>query len=447
MWCRNRVARGPHRGSRGFLGQKLPEYMVPAAFVLLKRLPLTPSGKVNRRTLPAAEPGRPEDAGAPVPPRTPVEAVVAGIWAELLGVQKVGIHDNFFELGGHSLLAARVLSRMHDALQVELPLHCLFEGSTVAGLAGHVEAARQQAGRTSEVPALAPVNLEGDLPLSFAQQRLRFLDQLQPGGTAYNIPYAVRLTGPLNLAGLEQTLEEIVRRHAVLRTTYTAVAGQPSQRIAPAAPWTLPVLDLSGLPDAEREPELHRLLKAETRQPFDLARDSMLRGRLLRLGEQDHVLVLTLHHIAADGWSLSVLFTELTTLYAAFAACRPSPLPDLPLQYADYAVWQRHWLQGEVLEETVGIFAHPARRCPGAYLELPTDFSRPAVQSYRGARQPLVLDQELTKALGELSRREGVTLFMTLLAAFQTLLARYSGQEDIVVGCPIAGHGAPSWKE
>ncbi len=281
-------------------------------------------------------------------------------------------------------------------------------------------------------------------PLSFAQQRLWFIDQLEPGSSMYNIPLALRLTGPLDAAIFERSLSEVVRRHDVLRTTFWTVAGEPVQRIGAAAPLRLPVTDLGGLPEAEREGEVRRLLAEEAQQPFNLSEDLMLRAGLLRLDEQTHVFYMTLHHIAADGWSVGVLFRELTALYAAFSrdpeyrVPRPSPLTDLPIQYADFALWQRKWLQGDVLEE---LLAYWKRHLEGAppVLELPMDHPRPAVQTYRGAREGLVFDRGLWEALKQLSRQEGVTDFMTLLAAFQTLLYRYSGQEDVVVGTPIAG--------
>ncbi|MBV8887999.1 MAG: amino acid adenylation domain-containing protein [Chroococcidiopsidaceae cyanobacterium CP_BM_RX_35] len=274
-------------------------------------------------------------------------------------------------------------------------------------------------------------------PVSFAQQRLWFLEQLVPGNPFYNVPTAVLLTGSLNVAALEQTFNEIVRRHEALRTTFRIVEGEPVQVIAPS--WHLPLslVDLQELPEAEREAEVQRLLTAEFQQPFELSQGSLLRIKLLQLGEAEHVLMLTMHHIVADGWSAGVLLRELGTLYNAFSIGQPSPLVDLPIQYADFAYWQREWLQGEVLVTQMAYWQQQLDDVPLG-LDLPTDRPRPVLPTFRGARQFLMLPVELSEGLSTLSAREGVTLFMTLLAAFQTLLYRYTGQEDIVVGSPIA---------
>lgn len=421
---------------RGFLKQKLPEYMVPSTFVMLDTLPLTPSGKVNRRALPAPDLARPELDKSFIAPRTPTEEVLVGIWAQVLGVERVGIYDDFFELGGHSLLATQIISRMRQTFGVELPLRRLFETPTVTGLAQSVEAARQAAQGLS-APPLRPVPRDGDLPLSFGQQRLWFLDQLEPGSAAYNVPAAVRLKAQLNVAALEQSLNEVVRRHEVLRTTFATVEGQPVQIIAPSLTLTVPVIDLQALPEAERETEIQRLLTEEAQQPFDLARGPLLRPTLLQLSAEEYIVSLTMHHIVCDGWSAKVLVRELAVLYVASCAGQPSPLSALPVQYADFAHWQQQWLQGDALEAQL---AYWKQRLAGAppLLALPTDQPRPIVQTYRGATHSLALPKTLTEGLKALSRQEGVTLFMTLFATFQTLLHRYTGQEDIVVGTPIA---------
>jgi len=297
------------------------------------------------------------------------------------------------------------------------------------------------AARLTEFP-LQRVSRDGNLPLSFAQQRLWFFDQLEPGSSAYNISTGFRLTGPLDVAALERSLNEIVRRHEALRTSFAVVDGQPVQVIAPAERFKLALVDLQKLPEAERETEARRLASEEAQGPFDLARGPLVRAGLLRLGEREHVLLLTMHHILSDGWSMGVLFRELSVLYEAFSNGDPSPLPELPVQYADFAVWQRQWLQGEVLEEQLSYWRERLGGAPPV-LHLPTDRPRPAVQTYRGARKTLRLPNKLTDALKVLSRREEVTLFMTLLSAFKTLLCRYTGQEDIVVGSPIAGRTRP----
>jgi len=274
-------------------------------------------------------------------------------------------------------------------------------------------------------------------PTSFAQQRLWFFDELERASSVYNIPSAFRLTGPLNVAALEQSLNEIVRRHETLRTTFAVEDGQPMQVIAPALAVTLGVVNLRELGKIEREAEARRLAAEEAQRPFDLAHGLLVRLSLLRLDEEDHVLLLTMHHVVSDGWSMEVFFRELSVLYEAFSARKPSPLPELPIQYADFAVWQREWLRGEVLQAQLFYWRKQLDGAP-AVINLPSDRHRPALQSYRGERQSFELSKELTHGLKALSRKEDVTLFMALLAGFQTLLHRYTGQDDIAVGSPIA---------
>ncbi|MGE0127977.1 MAG: amino acid adenylation domain-containing protein [Blastocatellales bacterium] len=425
---------------RRFLQQKLPDYMTPAAFVTLDTLPLTSNGKIDRRALPAPEQSRPELAEAFVAPRNPVEELLAGIWTDVLEIERVGVHDNFFDLGGHSLLATKLFSRIRDTFQVELPLADLFDSSTVAALAERIELAKREAQGPS-LPPLMPVarpvaREDGYLPLSYTQQRLWFLDQLEPGSSAYNIPAAVRLTGMLDTEAIAQSFNEIVRRHESLRATFVTVNGQPAQLIASAQTLNLPVMDLCGLPETERESEAMRMAAEEARQSFDLARGPLLRLRLLKLGGEEHIALMTMHHIISDGWSIGILIREFAALYEAFTAGRPSPLPDLPIQYSDFAIWQQEWLQGEALGTQL---AYWKRQLAGlTALELPTDRPRPPVQTFRGAWQSLLLSAEQAESLKALSRREGVTLFMTLLAAFQTLLHHDTNQDDIVVGADIA---------
>jgi amino acid adenylation domain-containing protein len=421
---------------REHLRKALPAYMLPAAFMRLDALPLLPNGKVDRRALPMPD-GREEHEHRYVPPRTPAEEVLAGIWAEVLRRDRVGVDDDFFALGGHSLLATQMLARVRAALGVELPLRALFEAPTIARLAERVEAAREQGARPA-APPLVPMPRESTLPLSYAQQRLWLIDQLEPGSATYNIPLAMRLDGALDAGALERSLVEILRRHEALRTTFTTVAGEPRQVIAAVPSFSLPVVDLASLPEPAREAESQRLAIEDANRPFDLSRGPLLRAALLRLEERAHVLLLNMHHVVSDGWSIGVLTSELTVLYEAFSAGRPSPLPELRIQYTDYALWQREWLSGEVLAAQLAYWKEHLRGAPAA-LDLPLDRPRPAVESHRGAMLPILLPRELSTALGLLSRREGVTLFMTLLAAFQVLLHRHSGQDDIVVGSPIAG--------
>ncbi|MBZ4423385.1 condensation domain-containing protein, partial [Myxococcus sp. RHSTA-1-4] len=419
---------------RAALKQRLPEHMVPSAFVVLDALPLTPNGKVDRKALPVPE--APASTSGFTAPRTPTEELLAGLWAQVLGVEQVGADDHFFELGGHSLLATQVISRIRSTFGVELPLRALFEAPVLSSLARRIDTAVHA--RTVQAPPLVPVPRTGALPLSFAQQRLWVIDQLEPGGAAYNIPTALRLRGPLDVAAMERAFTALVERHESLRTTFAVQDGEPVQVIHAPPRFPLAVVDLSTLPPAECEAEARRLVSREAQRPFDLANGPVFRALLLRLGEQDHVLLGTMHHIVSDGWSMGVLVRELAALYASQATGQDSHLPALPIQYADFAAWQRAWLRGEALERQLGYWR---QQLSGAapVLELPTDKPRPAVQSHRGAWQPVLLSKPLTEALLALCRREGLTPFMALLAAWQVLLARYSGQDDVSVGSPIAG--------
>ena len=403
--------------------------MVPAAFVFLEQMPLTPNGKLNRKAFPAPEVGTSEEVIER--PRTPVEEIVAGIWAEVLKLEKVGIHDNFFELGGHSLLATQVISRLSKAMGVELPLRLLFQFATVAGIAREVEQGWRQ-GAVEMTPPILTVNRERALPLSFAQQRLWFLEQLEPGTAVYNVPAGVRLGGEVNREGLQWALSEIMRRHEVLRTSFPAEEGRARQCIAEPSEMPLPVIDVS----ENGEALARQLAEEEAVRPFDLEHGPVWRSTLLRLGAEDHVLMVTMHHIASDGWSAGILVSEFVELYTAWQEQRAATLPDLGVQYADFAVWQRDCLQGEVLERQTEYWKEQLQDL--VPLELPSDRARPAVASHRGATHHFVIGVELAAGLRELSRREGVTLFMTLLAAFDVLLARYSGLWDIAVGTDIA---------
>jgi acyl carrier protein len=411
--------------------------MLPSVFVLLDELPLTSNGKVDRKALRESELAGEGNEGEYVAPGTPTEEVLANIWAGVLGVERVGANDSFFDLGGHSLLATQVISQVRQIFQVEVAMRDLFESPTVAGLAGRVERLLAEGGGIESAP-LVRVPRDGALPLSFAQQRLWFIDQLMTGQPLYHVPTTVRLRGPLDAGVFQQCLAEIVRRHETLRTSFPTVGGEPVQLISPAQEaWTLPLIDLSDLPEAEQTAEINRLTSEDARRPFDLARGPVMRTTLVRLGAEDHVVLFTLHHIASDGWSMGVLINEVATLYAAFIEGRESPLPELPIQYADFAVWQREWLTGEVMESQLAYWREQlGEDLP--VLELPADRPRPAIQTHRGATQMIVLPATLSEKLKTLSRREGATLFMTLMAAFQTLLFRHSGQEEIIVGTDIA---------
>ncbi len=434
MWPPRREARPTANELRDFLKDKLPEHMVPAIFMLLDAFPLTVNGKVDRRALPTPDGRQPELDEVFVACRTPTEELLAAIWSQVLGVERVGIYDNFFQLGGHSLLATQVVSRIREAFQVEMPLRRLFEAPTVAGLAEDLDIG---GGIGLEAPPIVPVPRDGELPLSFAQQRLWFIDQLEPGGSVYNFPAAVRLKGPLNVMALKQSLNEIVKRHEALRTTFAIVDGRPVQVIAPLLTLTLPIVDLRELSEPEREREVQRLATNEAQRPFDLAEGPLVRATVLRLGENEHVGLLTMHHIVSDGWSVGILIREMAVLYEAFCSATPTSLPELPIQYADFAHWQRQWLEGGVLETQLTYWKQLLLGAP-PFLELPTDHPRPAVQTFRGAHQSFLLPKTMGDRLKTLSRQEGVTLFMTLLAAFKILLHAYTNQDDLVIGTPTA---------
>ena len=423
---------------RAYLKQRLPEYMIPSALVTLDELPRTPNGKIDRRALPEPELTRAqaEDYSAP---RTSFEEGIADIWSELLHVKRIGHDDNFFDLGGHSLLATQAISRIRDLFKVEIPLRKFIETPTLRSLAFEVEAGLGS-GTGVSLPPVRPTLRENDLPLSFGQRRLWLLQQLQPDSSFYNLGITLSLRGQLNLQALRHSLEEIIRRHEALRTAFPMRDGQPRQHISPDLPTNLRVIDLTGSHADSQQIEQSALALAqeEARQPFDLSTGPLWRSLLLRLDDDQHLLLLCLHHIISDGWSTSILVRELATLYEAFSAGHPSPLPSLPVQYGDYTLWQHQHLTGEALAAQLNYWREQLAGAQ-AVLELPTDRVRPAVQSYRGATLGFGVERALSQRLEELSRREGVTLFMTLLATFNVLLQRYSHQEDIVVGTPIAG--------
>ncbi|HEX7243842.1 MAG TPA: condensation domain-containing protein, partial [Longimicrobiaceae bacterium] len=368
--------------------------------------------------------------------RTPVEEVLSGIYAEVLGTGPFGVEDGFFERGGHSLLAMRVVSRIGRAFGVEVPLRAIFEAPTVAGLARRVETLRGAGARVA--PPIEHVPHDGELPLSFAQQRLWLVDRLDPGNPAYNMPGALRLRGPLDTAALRASVGGLALRHEALRTTFAARAGVPVQVVHPPAPAALPELDLRGVAAAEREREAGRLAAEEAMRPFDLERGPLLRTTLLRLGEADHVLLFTLHHLVGDGWSMDVLQRDLSALYAAFSRRGEPALPEPPVRYADFAVWQRAWLSGAVLEEQIRFWKEELRGAP-PLLEIPTDRPRTAGGHPRSGSHRFALPAGVASRLRALSRHEGATLFMATLATWQALLGRYAGQDDVVVGTPVAG--------
>ena len=420
---------------RESLKQKLPGAMVPSAFMFLDALPLTPNGKVDRKALPP--PDFTADSETPfVAPRTETEKTLARIWGEVLELPQVGIHENFFDLGGHSLKATQVIARAFSAFQVEVPLHDLFSSPTVAELAEKIDALRPATSSVAPVPAQYERN--GHMPLAFAQERLWFMEQFEPGQSFNNIPVAIRLEGALNFNALERAVAEIVRRHKTLRTAFHNDGGRPVAVVDPEATVRIPTVDLGSLTASKREAEAKRLMLEEARRPFDLAQSPLLRVKLIRLANDEHLLLLTTHHIVCDGWSMGVFYRELTALYQEFSQQQSALLPDLPFDYADFARSQRGQLRGGALEKLLGFWKQQLNGAPTT-LNLPTDRPRPPVQTYSGATQHFALPARLAVELSRLSRKEDVTLFMLLITAFQALLHRYTGQEDLLVGSPVAG--------
>ncbi|MEM7714779.1 MAG: amino acid adenylation domain-containing protein, partial [Cyanobacteria bacterium P01_A01_bin.68] len=450
---------------REFLQGKLPGYMIPSSYMMLEEFPLTPNRKVDRKALPNPEQIQIQERVF-IAPRTPIEELLVNIWSEILGVEKISIDDNFFELGGHSLLATRVISQIRETLEIELPLLKLFETPTISGIAEAI------ATKNSELsqPGIEKIERQDKLPISFAQQRQWFLSQLEPESPFYNIPAAIKINGELDILILERSFQEILNRHEVLRTAFLTVEGKPVAQLSSVNEFKfkLKVIDLSNLTEIVQSEKVKLIAQEEAQQPFGLDKPPLLRVKLLRLDPQSHVILITLHHIVADGWSMGVLVRELGILYQEETS-PPSPLlnkergvrkdgvrlkyplldkergvrkdgvrlNELPIQYADFAAWQRNWLQGEVREKQLNYWQHQLQNAPNL-LELPTDYPRPALQTARGGSIKFELSQSLSQGLKQLSHKSGCTLFMTLLAAFQTLLYRYSGSEDIVIGSAIA---------
>jgi amino acid adenylation domain-containing protein len=420
-----------------YLQERLPGFMVPTVWIRLDELPLTPNGKVDRAALPDPDRAYLESPASFQAPRTQTEEILAGIWERVLGVERIGRDDDFFSLGGYSLLATRIISRIRESFRIELRVRSIFEWPVLAELAERIEEA-MRAGSVLVAPPLERVTTLEQLPLSYAQQRLWFLDQLIPNNTAYNIPIAFRLRGALNVEALEQSLNETVKRHESLRTNFIEVDGQPIQVIAPARNQDLSIVDVTELVSEEREAVVQQLALAEGQRPFNLASDPLFRTILFRLAADEYVLLAVMHHIISDGWSMDVLLRDVPRVYTALNRGRPSALPELPIQYADFARWQRDWLQGDVLEQELSYWRDQLADIPSE-LSLPTDRPRPSALSMKGSAVLLEVPQTLTAKLRALSQAEGSTLFITLLASFQMLLARYSGQDDIPVGTPIAG--------
>lgn len=423
---------------RRFLATTLPDYMLPARIIKMPEFPLTPNGKVDRQALPMPDDllSAPQDI---VPARTETEQRLVEIWQQVLKVKQIGIYDSFFAAGGHSLLATRLVSRLREAFHLELPLRLIFELTTIASQAEHIDALRQNKETALSLAPLQRVSRDELLPLSFGQQRLWLLYHLEEGNVFYNEFGALRLLGSLDREALERSLNAIVARHEILRTSFVVGPdGQPVQKISLPERLTIPFVDLRSWSPQNREAEMRRLGEASVHSSLALEEGPLFCVQVVQLAEDEHILLLVMHHIIADGWSLGIFLRELGILYTAFRDGKPSPLAALPIQYADYAYWQRQWFSDERIEQQLSYWRKQLAGMP-TVLELPTDFTRPSVQTFEGTRFIKVLEPELTAQLKELSLREDVTLFMVLLAAFQVLLHQYTGSEDLVVGTPIAG--------
>ncbi|MDP6151442.1 MAG: amino acid adenylation domain-containing protein [Gammaproteobacteria bacterium] len=413
---------------RDWLREQVPDYMVPSAFVSLDSMPLTPSGKVARRKLPV--PDYADSAQIYVAPRTPVEEALVQIWSDVLDVSQVGIHDDFFELGGHSLLATQLLSRVRNALDVELPLVALFNHPSVAGLATDIA----QASGATPLEAIKACDRSQPLPLSFAQQRLWFLDQLEPGNPVYNLPWAMQLDGPLNMQAFQAAIDDLVSRHEMLRTLFSVTMGKPQQCVLDKVSVSVESVDATGDDEAAIEARLRTL----SRIPFGLGQTPLMRVHVLHVGNRKNIVLLVLHHIVSDGWSLSVLYQELVRLYAGHCLGETVKLPALPVQYADYSVWQHDWFRSSEQKRQLDYWTQRLGDAP-AILDLPTDRPRGSVQTYNGSFIEYVLPKAIHSGLKDVARQENSTLFMVCLAAFNILMARYSGQKDICIGTPVAG--------
>lgn len=433
---------------RCFLRKQLPEYMIPTTFVVLETLPLTPNGKVDRKALPVPELKRSELEATYIPPRSPIEQVITDIWTQVLGLEQIGINDNFFDLGGHSLLATQLVSRLCQTFSFELSINVLFENPTIAELSEAISITRCKT-ETKVWTALpiCRVSRDGHIPLSFAQQRLWFLDRMEEGkGATYNMPTVLYLTGTLQIEALKQSITEIMCRHEVLRTTFPTVNNLPIQAIAAEPQFQLTYVDLQKLTPNKQTTEVQQLAKQEAHEPFDLANGPLLRVTLLKLDEQSHVLLVTVHHICSDGWSVALYTRELSILYQAFCTKTPSPLSELPIQYADFAYWQQQWFRSSELEQQLAYWQNQLKGAP-PLLKLPNDYPRPKIQSFRGNAQTFTLNPDLSKELTILSRTTGTTLFMVLFAAFAIVLHYYSDQNDLVVGTDVANRNRPEIEE
>jgi len=423
---------------RNALKEKLPEYMTPSAFVFLDTLPLTPNGKVDRKALPAPSTDRGGSSADFVAPRNVAEEQIAGIWREVLRLKEIGVRDKFFDVGGDSLLGIQVISRVREMFAVELPLFSLFDAPTIEALAQGIASGRWDRER-EPIPSLHPVSRDGHLPLSFVQERLWFLDQLQPGGHAYNVPAAVRLRGKLDLDALQKALEKIVSRHEALRTTFKYAEEELTQRITREGPVTVKVMDLRDVPPETREKRAQEMANAEAQRPFDLERGPLLRTSVLQLDKDDNVFLLVMHHTISDGWSLGIFYRELEALYGFYSKGKSAhELPDLTVQYADFACWKREWMQGAALQRELKYWKEKLAGAPPA-LELPVEHDRGTLPSLKAKRCSVQFPEALSKAVGEFSQRHGCTPFIVILGALGLALQKWTAQPDMVIGTVVAG--------
>ncbi|MCC5645817.1 amino acid adenylation domain-containing protein [Nostoc sp. CHAB 5824] len=429
---------------QSFLKNKLPSYMVPTVFVSLDALPLNPNGKIDRQALPA-----PKLQETFIAPRNAQEEAIAKIWRQVFGLEQIGVDDNFFQLGGHSLIATQILSRIRDVFQVELSFGQLFENPTINDLV-KVVVQQQQLKQSSLLAKIQPILREGYLPVSFAQERVYFIEQLAPSMSAYQFQESLRFQGHLNTSILEQSLGEILRRHEIFRTTFPAVEGKLVQVIHPPQPVNLPVIDLQSVPKSEQEAEVQRLTDETVQKPFDISQLPLIRWTLLKLNDQEYVLVHVEHHMVHDGWSFNLFLRELLTLYQAFSEGKSSPLAEPLLQFADFAHWQRQWVLTEAAQAQLDYWKQKLSGCP-PLLELPSVSEarrrhrpRPVEQTYQGGMLRMELPLDVCEALRNMGRQEGVTLFMSMFAVFVTMLYRYTGQEDLCVGSGVANR---RWRE
>ena len=419
---------------RSYLRQHLPSYMLPSEFVWMGQFPLTLNGKIDRRKLPA--PKQYAGSDARVAPRTPEEEIILGIWRDVMHVERLGVSDDFFDLGGYSLQATQIVARMRQAFTISLPLQQFFQTPTVAALAQHIDQYRMT--ETSHaLPALAVRSAQEHLPLSFAQERLWFLHQLAPTSAFYNIPSALHIYGPLQLAVLERSLNTVVQRHEVLRTTFPTIGGLPTQIIAAEQPIAIRQIALGDRPTAQRLGQALQIITEQASVPFDLAGGPLICAVIVQVAEQEYVFLVNMHHSVTDGWSMGLLFHEVEVCYQAYSAGSDPELPLLTIQYADYACWQRQWLQSAECEAQLTYWKQQLHAAP-PLIQLPIDHPRADTQTFRGATHSMILSNVLVNALGVVSRQEKATLFMTLVAAFNVLLLSYSHQEDVLIGTPVA---------